>query len=228
MNSQQRAVGMPQWLARWVLFFEWEIQRSLEQFSAGLPPFSRVLDAGAGECEHKQYFTGHRYFAVDLAVGDSTWNYGKLNAVADLAALPLRAAAFDAAIHIVTLEHVPEPKQVLQEIGRCLKPGAPLLVVVPHEWEVHQHPHDYFRYTCFGMQYLLEQAGFTSIEIRPSGGYFRMLSRRLLNSLQFFGWPWKALVFLMVAPAAMILPLFEPLDKKKDFTVGYLCTARKL
>ena len=228
MNSQQRAAGMPQWLARWVLFFEWEIQNSLQQFSASLAPFSRVLDAGAGECQHKCHFSGHRYFAVDLAIGDANWNYGKLNAVADLAALPLAAATFDAAIHIVTLEHVPEPKLVLQEISRCLRPGAPILVVVPHEWEVHQHPHDYFRYTCFGMRYLLEQAGFTSIEVRPSGGYFRLLARRLLNSLPFFSWPWKALVFLIVSPVALMLPMLEPLDKNKDFTLGYICTARKL
>ena len=227
MNSQARAVSLPPFLAWWVLYFEWRIQQELQSFIRMLPAASKVLDAGAGECQHRRYFTGHRYVGVDLAVGDSHWDYGKLDAVADLAALPFASESFDAAIHIVTLEHVPEPKKVLVEIARCLRPGAHLLAVVPHEWEVHQHPHDYYRYTCFGMQYLLEQAGFKDIGVRPAGGFFRLLGRRVLNSMQFFPWPFKALAFLLAAPVALVLPLFDGLDKRKDFTVGYLCTARK-
>ena len=227
MNSQARALSMPSWLARWLLYFEWQIDQELQHFAQSLPPKALVLDAGAGECQHRRYFPAQRYFAVDLAVGDAAWDYHQLNAIADLAALPLATNCFDAAIHIVTLEHVPEPKQVLSEIARCLRPGAPLLAVVPHEWEVHQHPNDYYRYTCFGMRYLLQQAGFTDIRIQPSGGLFRLLSRRTLNSLQFFPWPFKAVAFLFAAPAALLLPLFDSLDKNKDFTAGYLCTARK-
>lgn len=227
MNSQDRAASLPSWLAHWLLYFEWQIQQELRQFAASLPESASVLDAGAGECKHRQYFQAQRYFPVDLAVGDDTWDYHQLAAIADLAALPLRTGSFDAAINIVTLEHVTEPKQVLSEIARCLRPGGRLLAVVPHEWEVHQHPNDYYRYTCFGMRYLLEQSGFTDIVIRPSGGFFRLAARRCLNSLQFFPWPFKVIAFLFAAPAAMILPLFDGLDKRKDFTLGYLCTARK-
>ena len=227
MNSQARAASLPSFLSQWLLYFEWQIQQELKRFSAQLPSGSRVLDAGAGECQHRPYFDRHRYVVVDLAVGDAQWDYGKLDALVDLASLPLAANSFDAAIHIVTLEHVPEPKLVLAEIARCLRPGAALLAVVPHEWEVHQHPHDYYRYTCFGMRYLLEQTGFKDIEIKPSGGLFRLLARRTLNSLQFFPWPFKAIAFLLAAPAAMVLPLFDSLDKRKDFTVGYVCIARK-
>ena len=67
-----------------------------------------------------------------------------------------------------------------------LAPGGRLLLAAPHEWEVHQAPHDYFRYTRFGLRYLLEKAGLEPIEMRAVGGYFRLLARRLLNGLQFF------------------------------------------
>ena len=113
-----------------------------------------------------------------------SWNYRGLDAVADLAALPFRDGAFAACINIVTLEHVREPKTVVCEIARTLASGGRLLMIVPHEWEVHQAPHDYFRYTRHGAAYLLEQAGFAKIEICPVGGYFRLLSRRMLNGLQ--------------------------------------------
>ena len=48
-------------------------QQELKQFAALLPPQALVLDAGAGECKHRQYFQAQRYFPVDLAVGDDTW-----------------------------------------------------------------------------------------------------------------------------------------------------------
>ena len=142
---------LPRWVSRHVLHFEAAIEDAVAAFAAGLPPGARVLDAGAGETRHARYFARQRYCGVDLAVGDSTWNYGRLHAVADLTSLPFACATFGAALNIVTLEHVREPQTVLREIARTLAAGAPLLIVVPHEWEVHQAPHDYFRYTRHGM-----------------------------------------------------------------------------
>ena len=49
-------------------------------FAASLPAGARVLDAGAGEVRHAPYFTRQRYCGVDLAVGDRTWNYSRLDA----------------------------------------------------------------------------------------------------------------------------------------------------
>jgi len=222
---------LPGWLSRHVLHFEAAIEDAVAAFAAGLPPGASVLDAGAGEVRHARYFTRQRYCGVDLAVGDRTWNYSRLDAVADLARLPFASGCFDAAINIVTLEHVRQPECVLCEIARALGPGAPLLAIVPHEWEVHQSPHDYFRYTRHGMQYLLERAGMVEIEIRPVGGYFRLLARRLLNGLQFFtgGMRWLGFIpaALLLVPPALVIPYLDFLDRDRNFTLGYICTAKK-
>jgi len=218
---------LPRFLRRHILHFESAIDDSLTRFAASLPRDARVLDAGAGERVHAKYFQGHDYFAVDLGVGDSSWDYGKLDAIADLTALPFREGSFDACINIVTLEHVREPGCALREIERVLKPGGRLLVIVPHEWEVHQSPHDYYRYTRHGVAYLLEKAGFVSSDIQPVGGYFRLTSRRLLNGLQFFHGPFFLIAALFLAPPALILPWFDPLDREQNFTLGYICIARK-
>jgi hypothetical protein len=108
-----------------------------------------------------------------------------------------------------------------------LKPGGRLLLIVPHEWEEHQQPHDYFRYTRYGIRHLLERAGMTSVETDPVGGFFRLLSRRLLNALQFFPGPFFLLAAFVFCPPAMILPLLDGLDRKRNFTLGYICRARK-
>ena len=218
---------LPRFLRRYVLHFESRIEDQLRAFAASLNPGSRVLDAGAGESTHRHLFQAHRYIALDLAIGDPQWNYSKLDVLGDLLALPFPDQSFAACINIVTLEHVCEPARALQEIFRVLAPRGKLLLVVPHEWEVHQAPHDYFRYTRHGLVYLLEKAGFRNLQIEPVGGYFRLLARRLLNGLQFFPPVLAVLAAILVAPPALLLPLLDPLDKKRDFTLGYICVAQK-
>lgn len=214
-------------LRRWVMHFDWVIERSAADFAASLPSGARVLDAGAGECQYAHFFSRHRYVAVDLGIGDASWNYRKLDCVADLSSLPLASASFEACLNLVTLEHVRQPDRVLRELARVLRPGGRILLVVPHDWEVHQEPHDYFRYTVHGMRYLLAQAGFDRIRVEPAGGYFRLMSRRMLNGLQFFPGPLFFLAALFVVPPALLLPLFEPLDRNKNFTLGYVCHAER-
>ncbi len=225
------AYRLPRVLRRHILFFEVAIEDAVAQFANGLPPGARLLDAGAGEGQYKHHFPRQRYCGVDLAVGDTRWDYSRLDALADLTRLPFRDAAFSAALHIVTIEHLREPRQALREIARTLAPGASLLIAAPQDWEIHQAPHDYFRYTRFGLEYLLQSAGFEISEIHPAGGYFRLLARRLLNGLQFFAGGWRWIGFLpaalLLVPPGLVLPFLDFLDPHKNFTLGYVCLARK-
>jgi SAM-dependent methyltransferase len=218
---------LPAPLARYVMHFEAEIERTVTQFAAALPKGARVLDAGAGEGSYREHFFAQRYCGLDLGVGDGAWDYSKLDVLGDLSSLPFRDAAFDATLNVVTLEHVREPARVVEELARVLAPGGRILIIAPHEWEEHQQPHDYFRYTRYGLRYLLERAGFRDVDVQPVGGFFRLLSRRLLNALQFFPGPLALVAALFFAPPALLLPLLDVLDTKRNFTLGFICTARK-
>ena len=231
MSYTAIAYRLPKSLRRHILHFEVEIAEAVERFAKGLPAGVRLLDAGAGEGQYAHYFSRQRYCGVDLAVGDSAWDYTKLDAIADLTALPFRDGAFHAALNVVTLEHLREPGLALQEIGRTLERGGRLLIAAPHEWEVHQAPHDYFRYTRYGLQHLLERGGFEVAEMRAVGGYFRLVARRLLNGLQFFtgGVRWLGFIpaAILLTPPALILPFLDALDRERNFTAGYICIAIK-
>ena len=231
MKYSGLAYRLPRPLRRHILHFEAEIEDAVAALAGSLPAGARVLDAGAGEGKYARYFARQRYCGVDLAVGDTAWDYSRLEAIADLTSLPFRAGAFDAVLNIVTMEHLREPGRALAEMARVAAPGGCLLVAAPHEWEVHQAPHDYFRFTRHGMTYLLENAGWEVREVRAAGGYFRLLARRLLNGLQFFSGGWRWLGFIpaavLLVPPALILPLLDFLDGERNFTVGYVCTARK-
>jgi SAM-dependent methyltransferase len=218
---------MPAPVRRYVMHFEMAIEDAVAGFAASLAPGARLLDAGAGEGNYKHYFAMQRYCGIDLAVGDAAWDYSRLDVTGDLLNLPFRDRTFDASLNVVTLEHVREPARVVAELARTLAPGGRLLLIVPHEWEEHQQPHDYYRYTRYGLEYLLRQAGMSEISIAPVGGYFRLLARRMLNGLQFFPGPSIFVAALFLVPPALVLPLFEPLDQRQNFTLGYICSARK-
>ena len=59
----------------------WYVTCFVENVAKSLPKGSSVLDAGAGESVYKKFFAQCSYKAIDLAVGESRWNYANLDYV---------------------------------------------------------------------------------------------------------------------------------------------------
>lgn len=208
--------------------FEAAIHRFVVGTALATPAAARVLDAGAGECRFKHAFSRARYVGVDSGQGNRTWDYSRLDAVAALESLPFTDSSFDRVLCIVVLEHSSEPGRVMEEFRRVLVSGGTVHMVVPHMWEEHQRPHDYFRFTSNGIRYLMERAGFRVSRIEPVGGFFWMLSRRLIAVLEFAQKGWRWIFFPILAPAfGLLLPLccyyLDSLDDDRAFTLGFIC-----
>lgn len=58
------------------------------------------------------------------------------------------------------MEHVAEPKRMLREIYRVLKPGGYLILTTPFLIPAYEGPLNFVRYAPYGLQHLLEQAFF--------------------------------------------------------------------
>jgi len=208
------------------------LRRRLAAAAAALPRDSRVLDVGAGETPHATMFAHTRYHTVDRAIGDATWDYTKIDVIGDAHRLPFQDASFDAVVNIQVLEHLREPGLAVSEFARVLKPGGRLLLSTVMCWEIHQHPHDFFRYTRYGLEYLFQKAGLGEIRIEALGGFFWLLAFRLMNLLSFFQQGWRWVLFVPLAPVfGLLLPgilyFLDPLDRRRDYTLGYFCTAER-
>ncbi len=235
LNARVRAAAealLPAFLLRALDPFEARVARAVAEFAASLPEGARVLDAGAGELRYASAFSRQRYLALDMAVGDAAWDYSRLSVLGDLEQLPLASQSCDAALNVVTLEHVRRPDKALEELARVLRPGARLLLVVPQEWEVHQAPHDYFRFTRYGLEHLVTSSGLRLLRLEPVGGYFWLMARRSVNFLTFLQGGVKWVLFFLLAPVfglllPLVLYLMDGLDRQRDFTLGYICEAQK-
>jgi len=207
--------------------FEAAIENFVRGVAAEIPTGKRVLDAGAGEGRFKKLFQHTEYVGIDFAQGDPSWDYSKLDVIARLEELPFPNLSFDHVLSIVVLEHTPQPGRVIEEFRRILKPGGMVHLVVPHMWEEHQRPYDFFRFTSSGTRYLLEGAGIRIRKIHPIGGFFWQLGRRLMGVLSFTQSGWRWLLFPVLAPVfGFLLPLccyyLDTLDQDRAYTLGFI------
>lgn len=154
------------------------IEEFVRECAASMQPGARVLDAGAGDCRYRSLFEQHQYQAADFAEVKGK-RYGELDYVCDLSELPVPDGCFDAVICTQVLAHLPEPKKSLNEIHRVLKRGGKLWLTCPLSFQENEQPYDFYRYTRFGLRYLMEEAGFVVERLDPVETYLGTLQYHL-------------------------------------------------
>jgi SAM-dependent methyltransferase len=130
---------------------------------------------------------------------------------------------------------VPHPHIVLREFARIIKPGGKVLLTVPQWNEFHEVPHDYFRYTRFGLETLFTDNGFTITAMEPRGKYFsehaQMRIRYLINRWKPYERSWAMWI---VAPISILLTKYALLRDRLSthpaaelHTIGWCVIAQK-
>lgn len=151
--------------------------QEISKFAANIPEGSRVLDAGSGDAPYKALFHHTNYQSTDfLKVNKS---YVKPTYICDLKRIPIGSNHYDFIIFTQVMEHLPEPKQALSELNRVLKPGGKMFYSAPFFFEEHEQPYDYYRYTQYGLVYLLESVGFNIERVDWLEGYFGSVAYQL-------------------------------------------------
>ena len=188
----------------------------------------RVLDAGSG---YGAWTGALRRAGASTVVAVDREAEGGSGVVADLKRLPFRDAAFDTIFCAQVLEHDAEPAALLAELGRVLKPGGYFILSAPHLSRIHDAPHDYFRYTEYGLRALAGRAGLAVEGVIPCGGAFSFIIHNV-NTLKLAAMePLPLARALTAAWAKLTTPAWAALDRAFDrrglFPLNYLMIGRK-
>ncbi len=86
--------------------------------------------------------------------------YTSVDIVASITNLPFIDGSIDTILNIAVLEHMADPKQIVEEFWRVLKPGGSVVCFIPFIQGIHASPFDFQRLTPAGIREL-----FTNFEI---------------------------------------------------------------
>jgi SAM-dependent methyltransferase len=202
------------------------ISRSIDQYAHGC-----CLDAGCGHSPFKNMLREKGTSVVGIDVEDRA---GKTDHIADLQGMPqVENGTFDTVLCTQVLEHLPRPWDALRELSRVSRPHGMIIVTVPHLSIIHEAPHDYYRYTSYGLRALASQAELEVVDLQPTGGLFVFLGHSAslvlmctLGAVPGLGWfTWLVNYIVFVRLAELVdrvcgMPSLYPCD--------YLLIARKL
>jgi SAM-dependent methyltransferase len=199
--------------------------------AATVPRGADVLDAGAGDAPYRELFAAHCYRTQDWTASVHP-GARAADVVGSLEDIPVPDASFDSVICTQVLEHVARPDLALAEIRRILRPGGSLWLTVPFVGELHEEPHDHFRYTSHGLLGLAERAGLTADEVTPLGGYFTAMAQLARNCGAATGVGAGAglgrrLVAAGMRGAGHVLARMDGLDERHALPVGWAMVARR-
>ncbi|WP_456314096.1 class I SAM-dependent methyltransferase [Pseudomonas shirazensis] len=149
-----------------------------------LPKFNgHLLDVGCGKMPYKEYIFKNsnikNYTGLDIESALAYDQIVKPDFTWDGIEMPFENTSFDCAFATEVLEHCPEPEIVLKEVYRVLKPDGLFFFTVPFLWNLHEVPHDEYRYTPFSLERHLENSGFKNIEINALGGWHASMAQML-------------------------------------------------
>ena len=161
-----------------------------------------------------------------------------VDVICDAHYLPLKKNFYNGVWIQAVLEHVVDPKKVVDEIYRVLKPGGIVYAETPFMQQVHEGAYDFTRYTVLGHRFLFKK--FQLIDIGGNKGpeiAFAWSAKYLVWSLtrnQLFAKIIGNLITLLVSPLRFFLSKKSMYDASSGvFFLGrkvknYLVTHKKL
>jgi len=169
----------------------------------------RLLDVGPGESPWRDLLPQGEFIGVDADMsGEFGMRHQSEITYYDGKRLPYDDNSFDHVLCTEVLEHVTDPSASLTDLSRVLREGGTLILMVPWSARLHHLPHDYGRFTRFGLLEFLNVTGFTSVTIQERVNDSAVIANklivlliRLLRTQYWFNCTWTWLL------AAILLPL---------------------
>ena len=202
-----------------------------------------LLDLGCGEKPYKSLFDNiTEYVGIDFKnysinkdfTGEVPESYFADDYL-DTFILPYSDESFDNVVAFQVLEHHKNPVKMIGEVLRVVKPGGYILMTVPFLGGIHEEPHDYQRFTRYGLEVLFSGNGSQGeiIKIKEQGSVFSTISLLLNESLNSFA-SHSTITYILSVVIYLPFLMFQYLSlfldrifRSKKIFFNYLILARK-
>ncbi len=165
---------------------------TLDRFVQEHASTARTLDIGAQTGPYAVCFPNR--VAIDLTPRPG------IHVVTDAQRLAFCDGSFEVILCTEVLEHIPDPQSAIDEMFRVLAPGGRLVLTTRFLFPIHDAPHDYFRFTKYGLRHLLRR--FDALDVREettSVGTLAVLVQRLGMQAETLGWSPARAIWLVLA-----------------------------
>ncbi|MCU7919843.1 MAG: class I SAM-dependent methyltransferase [Candidatus Thiodiazotropha sp. (ex Epidulcina cf. delphinae)] len=240
MGGIQSAYGLLEWLRGSPLHPQWIADRSHARSRKTMLRLKNatIVDIGCGASVHPGLASPSNQ-VIRLDYPSTGIRYpARPDVFGNAQQLPFAERCADAALLLEVAEHLPKPQQALVEIARIVKPGGSLYFSAPFVYPLHDRPHDYHRFTRFGILQLLTANGFEIQELvehgNPLTAALQLLNLALLEAVRdmaehsFFA---SALLALMSYPITLLINLLamplSALPWQGGTCLGYFIHARR-
>ena len=196
----------------------------------------QTLDVGCGEKPYEKIFKNvSSYTGIEFDSLKNRAKFKKIDAWYDGQTFPFDDNKFDSIIMTQVLEHIFNPDHFLEEVRRVTKSGGSLLLSVPFVWDEHEQPHDYARYSSFGLAHLLQNHGFEikkQLKSSPDVGViFQLMAcyiHKRLSWIKSYKIRLILYIFLISPFTVLSIILSKILPKNQDLYMDSIVLARKI
>lgn len=212
--------------------------RMAEKYAKGT-----VVDIGCGRMPYRERILARagRYIGVDSPSTAKLYK-GKVkpDIFADATRIPLPDRSADTVLLFQVLEHLPDPQAALTEIERILKNGGYLILSTIQSYPVHDEPHDFYRYTRYGLEHLVKKSGLKIVKQKPEGNVFVLIFQSfnvflMLNLKKLTGSSMMLPLAVLLLPLVLVLcivsnffaAILSVFDTSSKFPVVHTLVAKK-
>lgn len=202
----------------------------------------KLLDVGCGRSPYKDNVLKYveSYTGVDHPkVAKLYDSINKPDYYADASKLPFTNGSFDTVIMLQVLEYLEKPQLALNELKRVLKKDGTLILTSPFMYPLHDGKYDRNRFTKEGVIKMLQESGFSKVNITVQGNFFDFAIQSFLifyfkkvmqlsskKNYRLIAVLLTILGLVTTPPLNLISILFKPFDKESDFPLDILAIAK--
>lgn len=137
------------------------LYREIKRFFSSFKSDEVIVDFGCGQKPYKAFINSEiKYIGIDIDKSND-----KADIISSVYSVNLNDNSADYSVSFQVIEHLEKPQEMLSEMYRITKPGGKIMLTFPLSWELHEEPNDFFRYTHYGMFYLLNSVGFQNLKV---------------------------------------------------------------